>query len=118
MNDSPARPAATREIPLQVVSGPTPAAPLEAGVKQVGESKIARSPVCFDANAPTLRKPEWIRVRIPAGNAVARLKAKLRENRLVTVCEEASCPNIHECFGHGTATFMILGEVCTRACTY
>jgi lipoic acid synthetase len=49
---------------------------------------------------------------------VARLKAKLRENRLVTVCEEASCPNIHECFSHGTATFMILGEVCTRRCSF
>jgi lipoic acid synthetase len=65
-----------------------------------------------------LRKPSWIRVRIPAGNAVARLKAKLRENRLVTVCEEASCPNIHECFSHGTATFMVLGEVCTRRCSF
>ena len=48
----------------------------------------------------------------------AKLKSKLRENRLVTVCEEASCPNIHECFSHGTATFMILGEVCTRRCTF
>lgn len=49
---------------------------------------------------------------------MANLKAKLRENRLVTVCEEASCPNIHECFGQGTATFMILGEVCTRRCSF
>ena len=57
-------------------------------------------------------------MRIPPGNAVAKLKAKLRENRLVTVCEEASCPNIHECFGKGTATFMILGEVCTRRCSF
>ena len=57
-------------------------------------------------------------MRIPSGNAVAKLKAKLRQNRLVTVCEEASCPNIHECFGHGTATFMILGEVCTRRCSF
>ncbi|CAN5222651.1 lipoyl synthase [soil metagenome] len=91
---------------------------LETGVKQMGENKIARSPVQFDASAPTLRKPAWIRVRIPAGNAVAKLKAKLRENHLVTVCEEASCPNIHECFNHGTATFMILGEVCTRRCSF
>ncbi len=57
-------------------------------------------------------------MRIPAGNAVAKLKSKLRANRLVTVCEEASCPNIHECFGKGTATFMILGEVCTRRCSF
>lgn len=90
---------------------------LETGAKQLGESKIARSPVQF-AEAPALRKPSWIRVRIPAGNAVAKLKAQLRENRLVTVCEEASCPNIHECFSHGTATFMILGEVCTRRCSF
>ena len=99
-------------IPIQVL------APLQAGVKQMGEDKIARSPVKFDESAPTLRKPSWIRVRIPAGNAVAKLKSKLRENRLVTVCEEASCPNIHECFSHGTATFMILGEVCTRRCSF
>ena len=92
-------------------------APLQEGVKQMGEDKIARSPVKFDA-APVLRKPSWIRVRIPAGNAVAKLKSKLRENHLVTVCEEASCPNIHECFSHGTATFMILGEVCTRRCSF
>ena len=92
-------------------------APLQAGVKQLGGDKINRSPVQF-ADAPVLRKPSWIRVRIPSGNAVQNLKAKLRENRLVTVCEEASCPNIHECFGHGTATFMILGEVCTRRCSF
>ena len=87
------------------------------GEKQLGEDKIARNRAVFDA-APRLKKPDWIRVRIPPGNAVAKLKAKLRENRLVTVCEEASCPNIHECFGKGTATFMILGEVCTRRCSF
>ena len=96
-----------KSIPLLVV-----------GEKQLGEGKIGRSPVHFDSAAPTLRKPNWIRVRIPSGNAVAQLKARLRENRLVTVCEEASCPNIHECFSHGTATFMILGEVCTRRCSF
>jgi lipoic acid synthetase len=106
-----------RQIPLQVVSGNAPTAPLETGVKQLGGDKISRSPVQF-ADAPVLRKPSWIRVRIPSDGSVARLKAKLRENRLVTVCEEASCPNIHECFSHGTATFMILGEVCTRRCSF
>jgi lipoic acid synthetase len=104
-----------RSIPLAVV-GDAPAS-LEPGARQVAADKIARSPVEF-ADAPVLRKPSWIRVRIPSGNAVQALKAKLRENRLVTVCEEASCPNIHECFGHGTATFMILGEVCTRRCSF
>jgi lipoic acid synthetase len=106
---------AVKSIPLQVLASD---ATLTPGAKQLGENKIARSPVQFDANAPILRKPEWIRVRIPSGNAVQKLKAKLRENRLVTVCEEASCPNIHECFSHGTATFMILGEVCTRRCSF
>ncbi len=106
---------AIKTIPVTVV-GDTPSS-LEPGAKQLAGDKIARSPVQF-ADAPTLRKPSWIRVRLPSGNAVANLKAKLRENRLVTVCEEASCPNIHECFGHGTATFMILGEVCTRRCSF
>ncbi|MFT3761437.1 MAG: lipoyl synthase [Pseudoxanthomonas sp.] len=104
-----------RSIPLQVVHNPASA--LEAGARQVNADKISRSPVQF-VDAPVLRKPSWIRVRIPSDGSVARLKAKLRENRLVTVCEEASCPNIHECFGHGTATFMILGEVCTRRCSF
>ncbi|MEO7325033.1 MAG: lipoyl synthase [Dokdonella sp.] len=105
----------TKLIPLSVVSSdPLAVTSLD---KQLGEDKIARNRAAF-AEAPMLRKPSWIRVRIPPGNAVAKLKAKLRENRLVTVCEEASCPNIHECFGKGTATFMILGEVCTRRCSF
>jgi lipoic acid synthetase len=107
-----------KSIPLTVLAATDAPAPLVEGVKQLGGDKIARSPVHFDESAPVLRKPSWIRVRIPAGNAVAKLKAKLRENRLVTVCEEASCPNIHECFSHGTATFMVLGEVCTRRCSF
>ncbi|MEO8366970.1 MAG: lipoyl synthase [Pseudoxanthomonas sp.] len=117
-NDASARPVSPREISLQIVTSTGPAAPsLETGVKQIGGDKIGRSPVQF-LDAPVLRKPSWIRVRIPSDGSVARLKARLRENRLVTVCEEASCPNIHECFSHGTATFMILGEVCTRRCSF
>jgi lipoic acid synthetase len=115
-----------KTIPLTILesghehsaAGATAPTPLVEGAKQLGGDKISRSPVTFDESAPVLRKPSWIRVRIPAGNAVAKLKAKLRENRLVTVCEEASCPNIHECFSHGTATFMVLGEVCTRRCSF
>jgi lipoic acid synthetase len=65
-----------------------------------------------------LRKPAWIRARSPAGPAVQRLKKVLRENQLYTVCEEASCPNLGECFAHGTATFMIMGDICTRRCPF
>ena len=104
-----------RSIPLSVIDdGP---ASLTPGEKQLAGDKIGRSPVTFE-EAPVLRKPSWIRVRIPSGNAVQQLKSKLRANRLVTVCEDASCPNIHECFSHGTATFMIMGEVCTRRCSF
>jgi len=92
--------------------------PKAAGVKEKAAAKTGRNRVTFDPDKPVLRKPEWIRVKLPVGNQVARLKAKLRDNSLVTVCEEASCPNIHECFGKGTATFMILGEVCTRRCAF
>ncbi len=95
-----------------------PATPLAAVVaRQAGADKIARNTARFPA-AETLRKPPWIRVKLPPGNAVDRLKARLRQARLSTVCEQASCPNIHECFSHGTATFMILGEVCTRRCSF
>jgi lipoic acid synthetase len=91
---------------------------LVEGEKQKADAKIARNTAGFDADAPVLRKPSWIRVRLPTNSTVAALKGKLRANRLVTVCEEASCPNIHECFGKGTATFMVLGEVCTRRCSF
>ena len=104
-----------RSIPLSVVDD-APAS-LTPGAKQLAGDKIGRSPVQFD-EAPVLRKPSWIRVRIPSGNSVQQLKSKLRANRLVTVCEDASCPNIHECFSHGTATFMIMGDVCTRRCSF
>ncbi len=105
----------SRSIPLAVVDD-APAG-LAPGEKQLAGAKIGRSPVQFD-EAPVLRKPGWIRVRIPSGNSVQQLKSKLRANRLVTVCEDASCPNIHECFSHGTATFMIMGDVCTRRCSF
>ncbi len=86
--------------------------------KQRGAEKLARIPVKIEPTVTPLRKPDWIRVRIPASPAVANLKKVLRENRLVTVCEEASCPNLPECFSHGTATFMIMGDKCTRRCSF
>src|SRR5215470_9963281 len=67
---------------------------------------------------PRLPKPEWLKVRAPGSPSYLRLKALMRELNLHTVCEEAQCPNIGECWNHGTATFMILGDVCTRACSY
>ena len=68
--------------------------------------------------APRLPKPEWLKVRAPGSPSYLRLKGLMRELNLHTVCEEAQCPNIGECWHHGTATFMILGNVCTRACAY
>lgn len=85
--------------------------------KQRGAAKMARIPIKV-VEAEPLRKPDWIRIRIPATPAVAKLKNILRENRLHTVCEEASCPNLSECFSHGTATFMIMGDKCTRRCAF
>ncbi len=86
--------------------------------KQRGAEKLARIPVKIEPTTEPLRKPDWIRIRIPSSPAVANLKNILRENRLVTVCEEASCPNLPECFSHGTATFMIMGDKCTRRCSF
>jgi lipoyl synthase len=86
----------------------------EAGVKQKGEAKTIRI-----VPVPALPKPSWIRVRAPGPDSrFHEIKRILREQKLHTVCEEASCPNIAECFGKGTATFMILGDICTRRCPF
>jgi len=89
-----------------------------AGVKQTAEEKVARIPIKIEKTEKILRKPEWIRAKAPTHPNVKRLKNILREQKLFTVCEEASCPNLGECFGHGTATFMIMGEICTRRCPF
>lgn len=83
-----------------------------------GAEKVARIPIKVEPTGTPARKPPWIRARAPASPNVARLKGILREHRLHTVCEEASCPNLGECFGHGTATFMIMGDICTRRCPF
>jgi len=88
-----------------------------AGVKHKGDAKTARIPIKLVAAEP-LRKPDWIRVRAPSSPRFYEIKKILREHRLHTVCEEASCPNIGECFGKGTATFMIMGDICTRRCPF
>ncbi len=85
---------------------------------QRGRDKVARIPVKVEPATEPLRKPAWIRARAPVGPGVTRIKRLLRGARLTTVCEEAQCPNLGECFNHGTATFMILGDVCTRRCPF
>ena len=87
--------------------------------KQKGQAKTARIPIKIVAEGPALKKPDWIRVKAAAPSSrFYAIKELLRERKLVTVCEEASCPNIGECFGHGTATFMIMGDKCTRRCPF
>jgi lipoic acid synthetase len=88
-----------------------------AGVKHKGEAKTARIPIKI-VPAERLKKPDWIRVRAPSSPRFHEIKRILREHKLHTVCEEASCPNIGECFGKGTATFMIMGDICTRRCPF
>ncbi|MDP1649515.1 MAG: lipoyl synthase [Rubrivivax sp.] len=102
------------------MSSPTPA-PYDPGAKQKSQAKTSRIPIKVVPAAPgaVLKKPEWIRVK--AGSPSTRfheIKQILREHQLHTVCEEASCPNIGECFGKGTATFMIMGDKCTRRCPF
>jgi lipoic acid synthetase len=89
-----------------------------AAPKQTGKEKTARNPIKIVPLQERLRKPEWIRVKSGSGQGYHDVKRMLREHNLHTVCEEASCPNIGECFGKGTATFMILGDVCTRRCPF
>ena len=92
--------------------------PLVQGEKLRGARKVERIPVKVVPSESVRRKPPWIRVRVAVSPEVNRIKRILRERRLASVCEEASCPNIAECFGHGTATFMIMGEICTRRCPF
>jgi lipoic acid synthetase len=86
---------------------------------QRGAEKTARNPVKIaPVEGPLPRKPPWIRVKAPLGPGVRRIKNLLRQHGLHSVCEEASCPNLAECFNHGTATFMIMGDLCTRRCPF
>ena len=91
--------------------------PKIAGQKETGAAKTARIPIKIIPQ-PAMRKPEWIRMKVPDSARFQEIKKVLRENNLHTVCEEASCPNIGECFSGGTATFMILGDICTRRCPF
>ena len=105
-------------VPATVVRTAQSSAPYDPSVKQKAAAKLSRIPVKV-VQGEVLKKPDWIRVR--AGSPSTRfyeIKDILRQNKLVTVCEEASCPNIGECFGKGTATFMIMGDKCTRRCPF
>jgi lipoic acid synthetase len=88
------------------------------GEKLRGADKVRRIPVKVIPTIELLTKPAWIRVKIPASPKINHIKQKLREHKLASVCEEASCPNLGECFSNGTATFMIMGEICTRRCPF
>ncbi|MEJ1296076.1 MAG: lipoyl synthase [Candidatus Sedimenticola sp. (ex Thyasira tokunagai)] len=85
---------------------------------QRGGEKLSRIPVKVEPTTQMLRKPSWIRVKYHGGSEVTRIKKILRESKLSSVCEEAACPNLGECFNHGTATFMIMGDICTRRCPF
>jgi lipoic acid synthetase len=92
--------------------------PVKRDVKALkGASKVARIPIKIVPSDPK-RKPEWIRAKSQGAPEVQRIKQMLRDHDLHTVCEEASCPNLGECFAHGTATFLIMGNICTRRCPF
>ncbi|PKQ71477.1 lipoyl synthase [Aeromonas sobria] len=94
---------------------------MEPGVKLRDGDKMALIPVKFmpDPNEEILRKPDWMRIKLPpSSQKIEHIKSTLRKNKLHSVCEEASCPNLAECFNHGTATFMIMGAICTRRCPF
>ncbi|MCE3269240.1 MAG: lipA, partial [Burkholderiales bacterium] len=88
------------------------------GVKHRDASKVSRIPIKIVPLNEPLKKPEWIKVKLPISEKFNEVKRLLREHNLHTVCEEASCPNIGECFSKGTATFMIMGDICTRRCPF
>lgn len=89
------------------------------GEKLRGAEKLARIPIKVIPTDELPRKPSWIRVRIPSdGRKIKEIKERLKEHKLHTVCEEASCPNLGECWSHGTASFMIMGDICTRRCPF
>jgi lipoic acid synthetase len=85
---------------------------------QRGQDKVSRIPVKVQPTTEVKRKPSWIRAKVPSGPGVTRIKQILRQRQLSSVCEEAQCPNLGECFSHGTATFMIMGDICTRRCPF
>ncbi|MFT4997785.1 MAG: lipoic acid synthetase [Flavobacteriales bacterium] len=88
------------------------------GEKLRGADKVSRIPIKVIPTTEYQRKPDWIRVKVAVSPEVSRIKTMLRERKLSSVCEEAACPNLGECFSNGTATFMIMGDICTRRCPF
>jgi lipoic acid synthetase len=88
------------------------------GEKLRGADKVSRIPIKVIPTTVLPKKPDWIRVKMPISPEITRIKETLRKHKLATVCEEAQCPNLGECFSSGTATFMIMGEICTRRCPF
>lgn len=86
--------------------------------KQKGKEKFERMRIKIEPTMEFKPKPDWLKIKAPSSPKVLALKALLREHKLHSVCEEASCPNLSECFSHGTATFMIMGDKCTRRCAF
>lgn len=91
---------------------------LQQGEKLRSADKVERIPVKVIPTVDVQRKPPWMRIRLSASPKVQEIKNILRSHKMATVCEEAACPNLHECFSGGTATFMIMGEICTRRCPF
>lgn len=91
---------------------------LQQGEKLRSADKVERIPVKVIPTVDVLRKPEWMRIKLSISPKVQQVKNVLRKHKMATVCEEAACPNLNECFSHGTATFMIMGEICTRRCPF
>ena len=114
MSDKPT----SMEISGRDTAPPVRTRRLQQGEKLRNGDKVERIPVKVIATTEHQPKPDWLRIRISSSPEVDRIKSVLRENRLSTVCEEASCPNLHECFSGGTATFMIMGDICTRRCPF
>jgi len=109
---------------IQMIDATAPTNPVrrtvrrEKGEKLRDAEKVERIPVKVIATDQMLRKPDWIRVKVVASPEIERIKKVLRKNNLSSVCEEAACPNLGECFSGGTATFMIMGDICTRRCPF
>ncbi|CAI8383632.1 lipoyl synthase [Porticoccaceae bacterium] len=102
----------------ETVTPPKRTRRLQQGEKLRSADKVERIPVKVIPTKTIQRKPEWMRIRLSASPKVQQIKDILRSHKMATVCEEAACPNLHECFSNGTATFMIMGEICTRRCPF